>query len=102
MKTFIIQCDKNNLPTTDLGYQLIKAVEYNQWYHINDSMPDYDYILSESITPGHMIFYPVGTIEFMQSWFDLYNIKVKPLNVPPCLDVFAKRNIILQKNPRKR
>lgn len=97
MKTFIIQCDKNKLPTTDLGYQLIKAIEFNQWYHGN-LMPDYNYLLSESITPGHMPFYPVGSVEFMQSWFDLYNIKVKPLNVPPSLEYFAKRDIIRTKD----
>lgn len=117
---FIVQLGKNGIPTTDLGYQLIQACEFQNWranskvYTVLGLRPNnhLEPLLSSEnmrvstgngtvsiqvpaestlrLTYGKYI--PVGTIEFVEKHLGW---KMKPINIPVQLSskAFLKRDI---------
>ena len=112
MIKFLIQSQigKNNnlIPMQDFGYEVIKAVEYDEWLH-NEKRYDYELITdftfkSEGnnasktepynfLTPEYI---PVGSVEFVLEFMkQYYGVEdVRPLNIPLELMRFANRDVI--------
>lgn len=114
---FLVQLGNNGIPTTDLGYQLIQACEFQNWrafkevYAVLGIKPNGDIetiidstsikvnpltneisLTPEAPEPTYLKYVPVGTIEFTERYL---NRKIKPINIPSQLETkeFLKRKI---------
>lgn len=114
---FLVQLGDNGIPTTDLGYQIIQACEFQNWrafkevYAVLGIKPDGKVemlvnsasikinpltnaisLTPEAPEPSYIKYVPVGTIEFIEKYL---NRKMKPINIPYQLETkeFLKRKI---------
>ena len=96
MYKFVIQCqdlNSNLIPLYDFGFSLIKAIDYNNWYH---GEKDYEIVLTEKLEEEHTDCIPVGSVEFVSEHMKkFHNIQnVKPINIPLELTQYAGRTIV--------
>lgn len=114
---FLVQLGDNGIPTTDLGYQIIQACEFQNWrafkevYAVLGIKPDGKVemlinsasikvnpltnaisLTPEAPEPSYIKYVPVGTIEFIERYL---NRKMKPINIPYQLETkeLLKRKI---------
>jgi len=104
---FLVEVTHHRLPTTDLGYHLIEAVKYQNWYNnyktdghsvmITTKGDDYATLITGSNFNCGENSIPVGTIEFVEYFMQNYTKKqfIKPINIPDELNKmdFVQRRI---------
>lgn len=83
MIKFLIQIDNDvGIPQYDFCYELVKAVEYQNWYYDNN---EYDYYLTNDMLEyDYHDYIPIGSVEFVLNFYkQYYNIDdIKPINIP--------------------
>lgn len=88
---FLIQ-SKNGIPLHDFGFHLIKAIEFNNWYHKDNG---YVYRLFEGTDKLPEGYVPIGSNEFVVNYLKKhFNKTPLPKNVPEKLFGFANREIM--------
>ena len=99
MMRFLIQKIDNKV-VHDFSFTLLEAVRYQQWAqndpkavtvkYINSGVDDKTFYFK----PHHEHYVPVGSVEFVTSWFKrFYDHTPKPINVPESLFEFGDRSI---------
>ncbi len=83
----------------DFSFHLIKAINYLKW---RDSKDETEYVLSDTLPflekEKYIDFCPIGTVEFVCNWYKLlFDIRLKPINIPENLFKFASRKIVNMK-----
>ena len=99
MKFFLIECDKNGVPSNDLGFAVIEAINFHNWFRSGVSDREYDWIQIKDMDFSQYLndnFIPVGNIEFMEKFFhEFKNIHPRAINIPKELHKkeYLERNI---------
>lgn len=111
MIKFLIQAqigkNNNRIPMQDFGYEVIKAIEYSEWWN-NEKRYDYELVTNFAFKSGRYgapeaeyfnyltsNCIPVGSVEFVLEFMkQCYGIVgAKPLNIPSELMRFSNRDI---------
>lgn len=88
--------------TTDFNHDLIfafeKAIEYHEWKGTKEikvyELPRYNKLVKAQLEFfGIENYCPIGSIEFVQEYYDIFGKELKPINVPDSLFNYTNRDI---------
>ncbi|MFW6247159.1 MAG: ATP-grasp domain-containing protein, partial [bacterium] len=97
---FLIETDINNNVVHDFSFELIKAIDFQNWlnYNLEYDLIEFKYLNDRKIIQNGLLknlFVPVGSVEFVLHYIRVYypHVQIKPKNVPELLFEFAGRKI---------
>ena len=99
---FLIQKIDNEI-RHDFSFTLLESIRYHKWLQGDDTEVQVKYVNCKAndkvwfFKPFHEHYVPVGSVEFVSSWFQrFHNHEPKPINIPDELNqpYFTKRPVI--------
>jgi hypothetical protein len=98
MINILIEVDKDKQIVHDFCWYANQSIKFNEWYR-NTKIFNVMYITIDNLIDKLLEDYiPIGSIEFVHKYMNLYNIKIPlPLNIPTELnkEKYLKRNIFI-------
>lgn len=94
---FDIELNKYGIPTTDVGFNILEACEYNYWMHgVLNTTPVMGVKpgatrrinLGRATPTANQKVIPVGTLDFAQKYLGR---QILPIGIPTCLSKYANR-----------